>query len=41
LLAPRPIFKLEDRPLPAVSDYLFNIFAATRADINIDRQLTV
>jgi hypothetical protein len=29
LLAPRPTPKLEDHPLLAVSDCLFNIFAAT------------
>jgi hypothetical protein len=29
LLAPRPIPKLEDHPLSAVHDCLFNIFAAT------------
>jgi hypothetical protein len=29
LLAPRPIPKLEDRPLAAVLDCLFHIFAAT------------
>ena len=29
LLAPRPTPKLEDHPLSAVHDYLFNIFAAT------------
>jgi hypothetical protein len=29
LLAPRPTPKLEDHPLSAVSDCLFNIFAAT------------
>ena len=29
LLAPRPTPKLEDRPLSAVRDCLFNIFAAT------------
>ena len=29
LLAPRPTFKLEDRPLSAVRDCLFNTFAAT------------
>ena len=29
LLAPRPIPKLEDHPLPAVRNCLFNIFAAT------------
>jgi hypothetical protein len=29
LLAPRPTHKLEDHPLSAVRDYLFNIFAAT------------
>jgi hypothetical protein len=29
LLAPRPTFKLEDYPLSAVRDCLFNIFAAT------------
>jgi len=29
LLAPRPTPKLEDHPLSAVRDYLFNIFAAT------------
>ena len=29
LLAPRPTLKLEDRPLSAVRDCLFNIFAAT------------
>jgi hypothetical protein len=29
LLAPRPTSKLEDHPLSAVRDYLFNIFAAT------------
>ena len=29
LLAPRPTNKLEDHPLSAVSDCLFNIFAAT------------
>ena len=29
LLAPRPTYKLEDHPLPAVRDCLFNIFAAT------------
>jgi hypothetical protein len=29
LLAPRPNPKLEDRPLPAVRDCLFNIFSAT------------
>jgi hypothetical protein len=29
LLAPRPTSKLEDHPLSAVQDCLFNIFAAT------------
>jgi hypothetical protein len=29
LLAPRPIPKLEDHPLSAVRDCLFNIFAAS------------
>jgi len=29
LLAPRPTPKLEDHPLSAVRDYLFNTFAAT------------
>jgi hypothetical protein len=29
LLAPRPTPKLEDHPLPAVRDCLFNVFAAT------------
>jgi hypothetical protein len=29
LLAPRPIPKLEDHPLSALRDRLFNIFAAT------------
>jgi len=29
LLAPRPTPKLKDRPLSAVRDCLFNIFAAT------------
>jgi hypothetical protein len=29
LLAPRPTPKLEDHPLSAVSDCLFNVFAAT------------
>ena len=29
LLAPRPTAKLEDHPLSAVRDGLFNIFAAT------------
>jgi hypothetical protein len=29
LLAPRPNPKLEDHPLSAVRDYLFDIFAAT------------
>ena len=29
LLAPRPTPKLEEHPLPAVRDCLFNIFAAT------------
>jgi len=29
LLAPRPTPKLEDHPLSAICDYLFNIFAAT------------
>ena len=29
LLAPRPTLKLEDHPLSAVHDCLFNIFAAT------------
>jgi hypothetical protein len=29
LLAPRPTSTLEDHPLPAVRDCLFNIFAAT------------
>jgi hypothetical protein len=29
LLAPRPTPKLEDHPLSAVRDCLFNIFAAT------------
>ena len=29
LLAPRPTPKLEDHPLCAIRDYLFNIFAAT------------
>jgi hypothetical protein len=29
LLAPRPNPKLEDHPLLAVCDYLFNVFAAT------------
>jgi hypothetical protein len=29
LLAPRPTLKLEDHPLSAVRDCLFNIFAAT------------
>jgi hypothetical protein len=29
LLAPRPTPKLEDHPLSAVRDWLFNIFAAT------------
>jgi hypothetical protein len=29
LLAPRPTPKLEDHPLTAVRDCLFNIFAAT------------
>jgi hypothetical protein len=29
LLAPRPTLKLEDRPLSAVRDCLFNVFAAT------------
>jgi hypothetical protein len=29
LLAPRPTPKLEDYPLSAVRNYLFNIFAAT------------
>jgi len=29
LLAPRPTSKLEDHPLPAARDCLFNIFAAT------------
>jgi hypothetical protein len=29
LSAPRPTLKLEDRPLSAVRDYLFNTFAAT------------
>jgi hypothetical protein len=29
LLAPRPTAKLEDQPLSAVRDSLFNIFAAT------------
>ena len=29
LLAPRPTHKLEDHPSSAVSDCLFNIFAAT------------
>ena len=29
LLAPRPTPKLEDHPLPAVRDCLFNLFAAT------------
>jgi hypothetical protein len=28
LLAPRPTTKLEDHPLSAVRDWLFNIFAA-------------
>ena len=29
LLAPRPTPQLEDHPLPAVRDRLFNLFAAT------------
>jgi hypothetical protein len=29
LLAPRPVHNLEDHPLQAVRDYLFNIFAGT------------
>ena len=29
LLAPRPTPKLEDHPVSAVHDHLFNIFAAT------------
>jgi hypothetical protein len=29
LVAPCPTSKLEDHPLSAVHDYLFNIFAAT------------
>jgi len=29
LLAPRPTSNLEDHPLSAVRDYLFNIFATT------------
>jgi hypothetical protein len=29
LLVPRPTPQLEDHPLSAVSDWLFNIFAAT------------
>jgi hypothetical protein len=29
LLAPRPTPKLEDHPLSAVRDCLFNVFAAT------------
>jgi hypothetical protein len=29
LLAPRPTPKLEDHPLSAVRDWLFNVFAAT------------
>jgi hypothetical protein len=35
LLAPRPTPKLEDHPLSAVRDCLFNIFAATQDSLNI------
>jgi hypothetical protein len=36
LLAPRPTPKMEDHPMSAVRDCLFNVFAAT---LHIQRQL--